>query len=439
MKIKKIATILVICLLIAAIPYVYCDGATEDQILKETLPNGLRILIKEKSDTNHVILLAMVGTGSANENEENNGISHFIEHMITVRGSEELGEYGIFKEVERVGGQANAFTSFEMTSYFTILPKENFDLGLTLLKKALFNPPFKAEDVEEERGIILEELEFYREDIPAGELQTMLLENAFPNHPYGRHIVGTRETVNAINREMMIDYYNTYYAPNNVVFVVVGNVDAEKVLSKVRESFKDWEQKDIPERELAMIKIEGEKEVTKTREGIEEAYLGIAYIVPGCDQPDHFPLELLSLILGSGRSSRLYQALVAEGLASSVGAGLVGTKGQQLLTIIVTCDQEDIPEVEKIILKEINTLKKGITDGELKKAKNMYKVSSIMTTQNLMYDATYIAMFELLYGMEPKEYLAKLNILTTEDIQKAAEENFKKEYVVVHLIPEADE
>lgn len=438
MKVKKIATILVMGLLIVTIPYFSCGRSIEDQIVKETLPNGLRILIKEKDDTDHVILLAMVGTGSANEKEENNGISHFIEHMI-FRGTDEIEEYGIFKEIERVGGQANAFTSFEMTSYFTIAPKEYFDLGLRLLKESLLGPSFEPEAIEKERSIILEELTFHREDIPAGELQTILLENAFSNHPYGRHVVGTRETVNSINREMILDYYNNYYTPNNMVFIVVGNVNSAEVLPKVRENFGDWEQKDIPEREFSLIRIEEKKEITKTREGIKEAYLGIGYIVPGCDQPSHFPFELLSCILGSGKSSRLYQALVAEGLASTVGAGLVATKGQQLLIIIATCDQEDIPKVEKIIRKEINSLRrKGITDDELKKAKNMYKLSLATATQNLMYDAMYVAMFELLYGMEPEEYLAKLNSLTTQDIQRVAKENFNKKYVVISLIPEVD-
>jgi zinc protease len=275
-----------------------------------------------------------------------------------------------------------------------------------------------------------------REDTPTGELFTVLLENAFPNHPYGKHVVGTRETVNSIDRETISSYYNGYYAPNNAIFVIMGGVDSEKVLPKVYESFKDWGKKGIPERELPTIRIENRKEVAKTREGIKEAYLSIGYVVPGCDKSSQYPLELLSFILGSGKSSRLYQALVVEGLASSVYAGMSGTKGQQLLTITATCDQEDIPKVEKAIKKEIRSLaKKGVTEDELKKARNTYKASLAMSAQNLMNDAVTVAMYETLHKMGPEEYLAKLDSITAKEVQKAAKDNLNKGYVIVSLTP----
>src|SRR5579863_3598448 len=214
------------------------NGASleEREINVSTLDNGVRVITERMTHVRSVSTGVWIGTGSRREKVEENGISHFIEHMV-FKGTKHRSAEEIARSVDSIGGGLDAFTAKEMVSYQTKVLDEHVPLAFDVLSDLVLNPLFRAEDIEKEKGVILEELKM-EVDNPEYLLSEIFSSNFWKDHPLGRPILGTKDTVRAFNQDMLRDYYGRYYTPANILITAAGNLNHERLVDLVRERFE---------------------------------------------------------------------------------------------------------------------------------------------------------------------------------------------------------
>ncbi|HUT64463.1 MAG TPA: pitrilysin family protein [Anaerolineae bacterium] len=340
------------------------------------LDNGLDVIIKEVHTAPIVAVYLWCNTGSIYENEHEQGISHFYEHMF-FKGTEKRGVGEIDRAIKSIGGYNNAFTSKEYTAYYVVLPSENFSLAADVLIDAIRNPSFPEQEIEKELGVIKEEIN-RKEDDPSSKLYDELFKIVFPGTPYAHSVLGTKEGISGITQEDFKNYLAKFYVPNNMTAVIVGDVDTQEVVEELKRLTVDWEPDpeiqtrlvrfNIPERE-GIQGFELEKDVNML-------YTMIAFQTAGIqDIKENAVLDVASSILGEGRSSRLYRRLVEKDqLVSSVNAFIYPFRHTGLFIITATMDRDSVQKFRKAILEEIETLRnEPVYSEELKKAQTMLK------------------------------------------------------------------
>jgi zinc protease len=281
---------------------------------------------------------------------------------------------------------------------------------------------FDADEVASERGVIISEREG-GENHPSFYLTEELTAAAFKVHTYGQPVVGFKSDLRTITRDDLWNHYRTFYAPNNAVAVAVGDFDTDALMRVVGDEFGAVERRpDPPPVRVAEPDQEGERRVTVRRPG-PVAQMSIAYHVPGADHPDTLPLWLLGSVLSTGRSSRLYKALVMTGLASSASAGSAMTKDPYLFRLSATARPEtDPPQLEAAALTEIERLiSDGVSESEVAKVRRQVKAGHVFGTEGVTSLARYLGQYEMAHGWRAFEtYLEDLMRVASEDIVRVA-------------------
>ncbi len=341
------------------------------------LSNGLKV-VYENSSTSHVTSMQVwVKCGSVNEIERENGISHFIEHIL-FKGTKNHGLGAVADSIERMGGELNAFTAKDHTCYYVTVPSIYYKEALAVLRDLVFEPLMDAKDIEDEREVILEEIRRYQ-DIPSSVAGDLYYEHQFKGHPYGRPIQGTVDVVSGISIKDVKDYYSRFYTPSNSTLVICGDVVEAEALSTADIVFSQIkrEAKDIADVEHARPVTSCSCSVLSL--DVSEAFVYFGFSVPGLFHEDVPALDVLSNILGQSESSRLVKKLRVEmGLVTAVSTSCYTPKHGGSFAFGLSFEEEikNIEEKAKLILKELfKTLSDlssdGFNDEELLRAKNI--------------------------------------------------------------------
>ncbi|MGH9210437.1 MAG: M16 family metallopeptidase [Acidimicrobiales bacterium] len=289
--------------------------APDDEEIRESqLANGVRVVTERMPEARSVTLGAWVAIGGRDESADLAGASHFLEHLL-FKGTADRSARDIAEAIDAVGGEMNAFTAREHTAYYARLPAEKVQLGLDILGDVLTAPAFAPPDIDAERQVILEEI-LMNLDMPEDHVHTLLAEAMFPGHPLGREVLGTRETVEVLDREAIAGFFTSWYQPRNLIVVAAGRVDHDALVDTLDRSLGRLSGGQRPERSAP---TEDLKPLVVRSEATEQAHVAIGWRGIDHEDPDRYALSVVNQILGGGMASRLFQEVREErGLCYSV-------------------------------------------------------------------------------------------------------------------------
>jgi zinc protease len=401
---------------------------------KWVLPDGLTIIVQEDHSAPVASVQAVCATGSVNEDEWlGAGLSHILEHML-FKGTKTRSTNAIAQKIQDVGGYINAYTSFDRTVFWIDVPKAGVETALDVLADAMMNSTLPPEEYTKEQEVIRREFAMGYDD-PDRMTSLLLFATAYQRHPYRLPVIGQLEIYNQLTQENVMQYYKSRYVPNNLTFVVVGDVDAEKVRQQLTDFFKAY-----PEKSLRPIFIPQEPPQLGRREAHNEfptelTRLALAWHIPELTHPDVPAIDLLSGILGEGRSSRLYRKVREEsGLAFSVSAFSYTPGDPGMFGIDATVDPKKRDAAQQLILKIVDEVKQaGVTAEELSKAKKTSLSHHLGTLTTMRGQASDIGSNWLLTRNLnfSRDYLQAVQKVTLDDIRRVAATYLKNENLTV--------
>jgi zinc protease len=403
-------------------------GAAAGSVLATTLPNGLRVLLLEDHRSPIVSVQIWYRVGSRNEHRGATGIAHFLEHLM-FKGTKRYGPRQFARLVEQNGGQDNAFTSQDVTSYFVNIAADKLDLVLDLEADRMRNLLLDPKEIDSEREVVIEERRTRTEDDPEGFLGEEVGSIAFKAHPYGFPIIGWMEDLKRLTPAEIRTFYRAYYVPNNAILVAVGDFKAQAALEKVKRYFGPIARGAAPPPVLAVEPPQnGERRVIVQK----QAQLPIVYLawhVPNQRSDDGPALEVLSTVLSGGRASRLYRSLVYERQLALEAGGDYSyfSLDPNLFWFWATAMPGQTPEkLETELLAEMERLRQEpVSDEELQRAKNQIEAQFVFQQDSVYRRASMLVRFELIggYGLFDA-FLARIQTVTAADLQRVARAYF---------------
>ena len=390
---------------------------------KWTLPNGLTIIVQEDHSAPVASVQAWCATGSIDEDAHlGAGMSHILEHML-FKGTKTRSTNEIAQKIQDVGGYINAYTSFDRTVFWIDVPKDGVATALDLLADAMMSSTLPPEEYRKEQEVIRREFAMGMDD-PDRMTGLLLFATAYQRHPYHFPVIGDIQIYNQLTQEEVMQYYKTRYVPNNLTFIVVGDVDAQKVRQQLTDLFKPY-----PEKSLKPVFIPAEPPQLGRREVHQEfptelTHLSFAWHIPEVTHPDVPALDLLAIILGEGRSSRLYRRVREEGgLAFRISAFSYTPGDPGLFGIDATLDPKKREAAEQLVLQIVDEMKRtGATAEELVKAKKISlsgHLGALTTMRGQASDigTNWILTRNLNFS---RDYLDAVQKVTLDDIKRVA-------------------
>ncbi len=403
------------------------------------LDNGQNVVIQEVHDNPIVIIDTWIKTGSINETDENNGVAHFLEHLF-FKGTSKHPAKEFDQILESKGAITNAATSKDFTHYYILIPSQYFELALDLHSDMLLNPLIPRKELEKERKVVIEEIS-KNNDRPATVLYRNMVKGFYKVHPYKRDVIGTKEVIETISREQILDFYNTWYIPQNMTTVVIGDVNTQKALDLIKTKFN--KPVDITEKKT-VLKYKLDKKPSSQIETKEEMKVETGYILigfKGCHpitSKDSYALDVLATILGEGKSSRLYKNIKEQKqLVHSISASHSSMRDDSIFYVSANYITEDIERLKDAIFTEIEKLQKNeITNEEIQKAKNIIERDTFYSRESVSNIASAIGYTATLTNDTSyyKNYLDNINKVTAEDLKRVAKEYLDIDSSVVSVI-----
>ena len=392
-------------------------------VLKSELENGVTVLVDEMRDVRSFSLGLFVRAGSGDELPERRGISHFLEHVLFKR-THRRSTVRIAREIDRLGGDVDAFTTKEYTGFYAHSLDSNFADALDLLSDIVLSPAFEGEDVEVERGVILEEIG-EANDNPDDLVHELFVRSFWRTHPLGEPILGTAETVRSIGVTDLYRYHHERYAPGNLIFSVAGHVRAPEVVEGIERIFRRrTSRRAAPGRRGGAPRPHQHIEV-RSRRGLEQAHVCLGVAGPSQASERRYAASLLDIVLGGGMSSRLFQEVREKrGLAYSVASSLNSYRLGGYETIAAACAPKNLGRVLEVTLRELKKLKReSVRPKELLWAKENLKGNMILALESTVSRMSIQARHEFYYGriVPPEELLAKVEAVTPDDVAEEAE------------------
>ena len=425
-------------LLIVVSLLVSSGARAADRVVATTLDNGLRVLLLEDQRSPIVSFQMWYRVGSRNEHRGMTGIAHFLEHLM-FKGTPSHGPKQFARLVEENGGQDNAFTSQDVTSYYVDIAADKLDLVLDLEADRMQNLLLDPKEINSEREVVIEERRTRTEDDPGGFLGEEVSSIAFKAHPYQAPIIGWMDDIKRITPDEIRAFYKTYYVPNNAIVVAAGAFRADDVLEKIKRRFGRIPRGKVPPPMLAVEPTpNGERRVIVKRQA-ELPIVYMAWHVPNYQSDDSVALELLSTILSGGRASRLYRDLVYQRqLALEAGGdNSYFSIDPSLFWFWATPMPGQTPEkLETELSAHIERLKKEpVTDEEMARAKNQIEAAFVYQDDSIHQRASLLARFELIGGYAMKDsFLAKIRGVTAADLTRVARTWFDPDKKVVGVL-----
>jgi len=406
-----------------------------------TLPNGLHVVVREDHFAPVVALQAWVKVGAADEQDAEAGVAHVHEHML-FKGTTRRGVGQIAAEVESSGGVINAFTSSDHTVYHLVVAGRYLATGIDILADALRNSTFDPDELARELKVVLEEWK-RAEDMPVSRGYTELFRRAFRAHPYGRPVIGWRETIEALDRGRVLDFFHRWYVPNNVVLVVVGDVSVDAVREGVEEAFADWQPAALPARLRPVEPPQQELRVATVEMPVQEHHLLLAFCIPSTHDADAIPLDLLAYVLAGGESTRLVTLLEAQKeLANSVSAYAYTPQDPGLFVFLLSLERRKLAEATRALLEAVAETRHALVGrAELARARGNLESEFVYRKETMQGQARLLGYSQCVFEDPNYEtrYLAALAAATRDDIQRVAETYLRPENMTAVLVgPDAE-
>ena len=393
-----------------------------DPIQLTRLPSGLTIVTERMDRVETVSFGAYVGAGSRNETTAENGVSHFLEHM-AFKGTERRSAAAIAEEIEAVGGHINAYTAREQTAYYVKVLKEDTALGADIIGDILTHSTFEPEELERERGVILQEIG-QANDTPDDIVFDHFQEVAYPSQPVGRPVLGTEAGIKSMPRSMLTNYMKRHYAHSNVVIAAAGNLHHADILDMVGKHFADLPTQAPPTMENAVYRG---GEFREARD-LDQVHIVLGFPSVGYGDVDYYPSLLLSTLLGGGMSSRLFQEIREKrGLVYSIYSFCAPYSDGGIFGIYAGTGESEAAELMPVTLEELRKVQSEVTETELHRARAQVKASLLMSLESTGSRCEQIARQIQVFGrvIPTAETVAKINAVKPEDIQRAAARHFR--------------
>ncbi|OGH43045.1 MAG: hypothetical protein A3B53_00690 [Candidatus Levybacteria bacterium RIFCSPLOWO2_01_FULL_42_15] len=398
------------------------------QYNRTVLSNGLRVITVPMPSLQSATVLVMVGAGSRYETKQNNGISHFLEHMAFKGTKKRPSALAISTLVDGIGGEVNAFTGKETTGYYIKSLATHVDLSLDILSDMLQNSLFDKAEIQKERGVILEEINLY-EDTPARKIGDVYEQALYGDTPMGWDIAGEKKIIRSINQSDFVSYLNTLYSPHNMVVVVAGGIDVEKTEALTTRYFGGMKRSQI-KRFKPLIEVQSKPFVFIKPKKTEQVHIALGVRTVPLEHPHHYPLAVLSAILGGGMSSRLFHEVREKrGLAYYVRTSSDHYQDCGSLVSLAGVDAKRVDEAIRVIVEEYNKVKSEklkVKSSELIKAKEFIKGHMMLELEDSKSVAGFYAHKELLERTidNPSDVLAKIDKVELSDIEDVAKSYF---------------
>ncbi|MFN3401518.1 MAG: M16 family metallopeptidase [Ferrovibrio sp.] len=383
-----------------------------------TLSNGLRVVSETMPLVKTVSVGVWVDAGARDETPEINGVAHMLEHM-AFKGTERRSARAIAEEIEAVGGHLNAFTSREQTAYYARVMAEDTGLALDILSDILLHSVFDAEEMERERGVIIQEIG-QSEDTPDDIIFDHLQETAFPSSSLGRSILGTVERVSGMQRKDLQGFLDRFYHGPSLVLVAAGAVDHDRLMAEAERLFGGFARQPRPAHQTARYSGGEKREVRD----LEQAHVAIALPGIAFDDPDYYAMKVYATVLGGGMSSRLFQEVREKrGLAYSVYAYPASYRDGGLMTIYAGTGGEKLPELMPVLADELGKLCGHVDEDELQRARAQLKVGLVMSLESSGARIEQLGSQMLLFGrpLNIDDVLASVDRVDAAAVRKVAE------------------
>jgi predicted Zn-dependent peptidase len=379
--------------------------------------NGLTVATDTASDFESITVSVLVKNGSRNENQQNNGISHFLEHM-AFKGTSTRTARDIAEEFDMIGGYFNAYTSRTSTVYYAKVLKDDLEKATDILTDIILNSTFAKEELEKEREVILQELCMTR-DTPDDIVFDYFQETAFKDQPLGRSILGTEEFIKKLSREELWDYFKNQYSTKNTIISAAGNFDADKFNDMIDDRFKNFQTKSVSKYEKANYSG-GELRVSKDLEQNQflMGFEGLSYL-----DENFYDLQILAIILGGGMSSRLFQEIREKrGLVYNISAFSSSYSDCGMFGIHSALDSKNINLLIDLIIQELLSVTEKIDDMEIERAKAQVRSNLLMSMESTTSRAKKLCNNFAMFGryISNDEILKKVNDVSVGSLKKIA-------------------
>lgn len=402
-------------------------------IEKHTCKNGVRVVLENVPAVRSVTIGIWILTGSRNETETNNGISHFLEHMF-FKGTDTRSPQDIAEAFDSIGGHVNAFTSKEYTCFYAKVLDTHKEYALDILADMFFNSTFKSEEIEREKKVVLEEIKM-SEDTPDDIIHDLLARAAYGKHALGFPILGTENHLNSFNHETLHDYIKERYTPDNIVVSVAGHVD-DSFINTIDAYFGSF-QLDVQSKQLIQSQVLSH--TIKREKETEQAHLCIGYHGLPIGDEEMYSLILMNNMLGGSMSSRLFQEVrEKQGLAYSVFSYHASFLDTGLLTIYAGTDKGQLVHLKSTINQVIDSLiKDGLTDKELKNSKEQVKGGLTMSLESTNSRMSRNGRNELLLKRHRPidEIIERIDQVSHQSIDEVIQKTFRHEPSIAYIAP----
>jgi predicted Zn-dependent peptidase len=403
-------------------------------IQREVLPNGLTILTEQMDHIRSVSMGIWVKSGSRHEDPNVNGISHFVEHMV-FKGTTNRSAEDIARQVDSIGGNMDAFTGKETICFNIKVLDEHLPIAVDVLSDMVLHPVFDVKEITRERGVILEEIKM-DEDNPDYLVHEIFTQNFFKDHPLGKPILGTKETVRRFDQGAVLAYYSSKFAPGNLVISAAGNVNHHEFVQLLGKQFgqlpagsNGWH--DSPPKINSRI-------ILRNKKALEQVQICVGVPSYRISHERRYVSYILNTLLGGGMSSRLFQNVrEKQGLVYSIFSELNPFRDTGLLSVYAGTSRESAPKVVQAIVKEFRQLKENaISEEELKRAKDQLKGSLMLSLESSTARMSNLARQEMYYdrffGMD--EIIQRIQDVALADLLQSANELFQPELIAVTVL-----
>jgi predicted Zn-dependent peptidase len=402
--------------------------------IKQTvLDNGLTIISERMDHVRSASVGIWVRSGSRHEEAALNGISHFIEHTL-FKGTRNRTSREIAVESDAIGGHVDAFTSREVAAYYVKVLDEHLARAFDLLADLVTGPSFADEELDRERNVVMEEIKMVG-DTPDDLVHEVFVANFWPDHPLGRSILGTNDTLATFNHDRVVDYFSNVYTPRNLVVAGAGNLDHEKFVDMVGGYLSSL--KDKPANLSAWAPAPASRRIVLDKD-LEQAHLVLGTRCPSMTSPDRYSVHVLNVILGGGMSSRLFQTIREEhGLAYAVYSGVNAYTDAGYLSVYAATSPDQLSDVIRLSVEEFHKLKiEPVSDAELQRAKDQLKVSLMLSLESTSARMSNLARQEIFFGRQftLDEILERINRVSTSDVQRVAGEIFGSDELAITAV-----
>ncbi len=403
---------------------------------KTVLKNKLRIITVPVKNANSVTVLILVGTGSKYETKDINGISHFLEHLFFKGTKKRPSTLEISETLDMIGGQYNAFTSKEVTGFWAKVDKKHTDVALDWISDIFLSSKFEEEEIEREKGVVIEELNMYL-DTPTAYVSELFEDLLYRDQPAGWRIIGEKATITNFNREKVLDYYHSHYSNENTVVCVAGDVGSKQIEYKIKKHFSKIEIRKHSKKPDTKEE-QSKPEILIHHKKTDQTHFCLGVRTYDMYDKRKYALSLMAVILGGNMSSRLFISVrERHGLAYYIHTSFESTSDTGYLVTQAGIKNDSLEKAVGLVLKEYKDLRiNKIKDSELKKAKDYLRGTLSLSLDATDNQSSFYANQEVMGQtiLTPEEKLKLIDKVSINDIKKVAEDIFKNKKLNLAVI-----